>query len=78
MTAKDKTAIENLIIVARYIEQEGIMTATDEILLAKSISLCEKLIDKEVCVQSPIVLCESGDMEVDDFITALKRRKNLD
>ena len=79
MNRKQKTAIENLIIIARYIQEEGIMTSADEVLLSKSISLCEDLIGKEVPFNKPIFLCDDvSGLQTDDFIEALNRRKNLD
>lgn len=79
MNKQQKTAVENLIIIARYIQEEGIMSTEDEVLLAKSISHCEGLIGKSVPLNKPILLCENASsLRTDDFIEALNRRKNLD
>ena len=76
MNHKDRTAIENLIIVARYMQDNSILSARDEQLLELSISRCESLIDKKIPRHGDdMELCDADDFNLDTYIEAIKKRK---
>ena len=75
MNDKDKVAVENLIIVARYIQDNSIMRQKDELLLEKSIARCEALIGKSIERHEAIDLCEEKDLNIKAYLEAIKRRK---
>ncbi len=75
MNDKDKLAIENLIIVARYIQDNSIMLDKDEAILVKSIARCESLIGKAIDKHEAIDLCEAQDLNIESILEAIKRRK---
>ena len=73
---KDKTAIENLIIIARYMQDNSVLGDKEEILLSKSIHRAQHLIGVVVKHdEDDIELCELTDLDVDAYIKALKNRK---
>ena len=76
MDNKDKIAIENLIIVSRYMQDNSILTNKDEILLEKSIRRAQTLIGVETsAVDLPLELGDISEFSVDSLIKALKNRK---
>ncbi len=73
---KDKTAIENLIIIGRYMQENSILTTEDADLLEKSIQRAQRLIG--VRVDPTMEELELGDItgiDVEAYIKALKNRK---
>ena len=76
MDHKDKTAIENLIIIARYMQDNSILSTKDERLLEHSIRRAQALIGIEIEVpEIPIELGEITEFDVDSLVEALKKRK---
>ena len=76
MNHKDKTAIENLIIIGRYMQENSILTTEDADLLEKSIQRAQRLIG--VRVDPTMEELELGDItgiDVEAYIKALKNRK---
>jgi len=76
MTNKDKTAIENLLIIARYMQENSILTSKDEGLLRQSIRRAQVLIGVQVTPGDEVVeLGDITELNVDSLVKALKRRK---
>jgi hypothetical protein len=76
MNHKDSTAIENLMMVARYMQDNSILSTRDEKLLELSISRCESLINKKIPPHGEdIELCNADDFNLDAYIEAIKKRK---
>ena len=80
MNDKDKTSVENLIIIARYMQDNAVMTSKDEAILAQSIRRAQRLIGVEVEAHvDPVELGELGEININSYIQALKnRKKSLD
>lgn len=47
LTQQEKNAIENLIILASYIEDHSIIPSKEKELIDRSVKVCEKLIGKD-------------------------------
>ncbi len=76
MDNKDKTAIENLVIIARYMQDNSLLSTNDESILERSIARAEGLIGTRVGFnEDPIELGEIGEINVRSYIEALKNRK---
>ena len=76
MDHKDKIAIENLIIIARYMQDNSVLGTSEEKLLEKSIQRAQNLIGVIVDYDdSEIDLCDISELDVDAYIKALKNRK---
>lgn len=76
MNHKDKTAIENLIIIGRYMQENSILTTEDADLLEKSIRRAQHLIGLKINPQGEeIELGEISGIDVEAYIKALKNRK---
>ena len=77
MNIQDKTAIENLVIIASYMQENSVLTNQDEKILQKSIAQASKLIGLTLEeLPESINLCDIGEFDVDAIITALKNRKS--
>lgn len=77
MNIQDKTAIENLVIIASYMQENSVLTNEDEKILQKSIAQASKLIGLTLeDLPDSINLCDIAEFDVDAIITALKNRKN--
>jgi|TARA_R110002110_G_scaffold165224_1_gene365555 hypothetical protein len=76
MNNKDRTAIENLIIIARYMQDNSVLSAKDEKLLEHSICRAQTLIGIEVEAQEiPVELGDIAEFDVNSLVEALKKRK---
>jgi len=76
MNEKDKTAIENLIIIGRYMQDNSILGTEAAGLLEKSILRAEDLIGHKVVPHTDSLdLGEVSELNVDSYITALKNKK---
>ena len=76
INAQDKTAIENLIIIATYMQDNSVLTNDDEKILQKSIIQAAALIDFNIEeISDSIDLCDISEFDVDAIISALKNRK---
>ena len=76
MNDKDKTAIENLIIIGRYMQDNSILGTDAAGLLEKSILRAEDLIGRRVLAHTDSLdLGEVSELNVDSYITALKNKK---
>ena len=76
MDNKDKTAIENLIIIARYMQDNSILSSQDESLLERSIHRAQRLIGIQVNPsRSEVELGEMTELDIEALIEAVKNRK---
>tara|TARA_R110002051_G_scaffold160562_1_gene232170 strand:+ start:550 stop:786 length:237 start_codon:yes stop_codon:yes gene_type:complete len=77
MNIQDKTAIENLVIIASYMQENSVLTSEDEKILQQSIAQASKLIGLTLDdVPESINLCEIGEFDIDAIVTAIKNRKS--
>ena len=76
MNSQDKLAIENLIIIARYMEQNSVLTDDDQKLLDKSICHAERLIGISPTEYSEAIeLSNISRFDIDSIVEAIKHRK---
>jgi len=77
MNGQDKLAIENLIIISRYMEDNSVLTTDDEKVLRDSIERAEALIGLPSAPASEeIELNAIGEFDIDSIIKALRNRNN--
>ena len=76
MDRRDKTAIENLIIISNYMLENSILSDNDESLLRKSISRAQNLIGvpPQGDVED-IILGDIKNIDVKSYLQAIKSRK---
>lgn len=76
MNSQEKTAIENLIIIASYMQENSVLSDDDAEILQKSIVQASSLIGLNLeDLPESIELCEISEFDVDAIIEALKNRK---
>lgn len=76
MNSQEKTAIENLIIIASYMQENSVLSDDDAEILQKSIVQASSLIGLSLeDLPESIELCEISEFDVDAIIEALKNRK---
>jgi hypothetical protein len=76
MNSQEKTAIENLIIIASYMQENSVLSDDDAEILQKSIIQASSLIGLSLeDLPESIELCEISEFDVDAIIEALKNRK---
>ena len=76
MNSQDKLAIENLIIIARYMEENSVLTNDDQKLLDKSIRHAERLIGLSPTEYSETIeLSSISHFDIDSIVEAIKHRK---
>ena len=78
MNSKDKIAIENLLAIASYMQDNSVLSDKDEDILIKSMSRAAALIDFDLSsiVGDSVSLGDIGAFDVNSIVEALKKRKN--